>query len=520
MPLDGTPPFHLFELRRDADLAHAAAWPTHKAPVLVEHVRDTAVALLSDALPDRVPDIQRVLIGRRPDGANSGPTEQRVRLIPLPSIGHPHADLAIRRVLVQVPPGPLAEGDVLWGMAGRALFDRRTGEVEGTVLVAVPHDAMVERYTRSSRRWRSVTPVVLRPSQSTRPSGGRVVGGAPDLSGRADAERRVVAVLAAALRHAGVGASFRVRALQREPFVGHGSASWAFADGTRFPSACLWHVDLEFEAPVVGPLVLGDGRFLGLGVMEPVETRGAFVFDVEGGLAPGVDPAVLSRALRRAVMARAHAAMGLGRRDTLPLYFHGHAAAGERLPADRSVHLAFSVDPARSRLLIVPPHLVDGRSRPTRDEAEHFDVLERALAGLTELRAGPAGLLRLRPAPLDDQDPLLAPSTAFRSVTPYVVNRHGKRGRASDVVVDDVRRECDRRALPAPLDVRVLDFAGVDGVGLAARVELRFGTGIDGPLLLGKSRFLGGGLFEPVFLDARHTRHTSTPESVAPPPTP
>lgn len=29
----------------------------------------------------------------------------------------------------------------------------------------------------------------------------------------------------------------------------------------------LWHVMIEFVAPVDGPLVLGDGRFVGLGVM-------------------------------------------------------------------------------------------------------------------------------------------------------------------------------------------------------------------------------------------------------------
>ena len=38
----------------------------------------------------------------------------------------------------------------------------------------------------------------------------------------------------------------------------------------RFNSSQLFHVDIRFESAVAGPLAVGDGRWLGLGLMRPV----------------------------------------------------------------------------------------------------------------------------------------------------------------------------------------------------------------------------------------------------------
>ena len=46
-----------------------------------------------------------------------------------------------------------------------------------------------------------------------------------------------------------------------------------FADGSRFSRNALWHVKLRFHEATIGPLVIGDGRFCGLGLMEPVAYR-------------------------------------------------------------------------------------------------------------------------------------------------------------------------------------------------------------------------------------------------------
>jgi CRISPR-associated protein Csb2 len=73
----------------------------------------------------------------------------------------------------------------------------------------------------------------------------------------------------AALRHAGYNLDVLDIVVQREPFQSHGARAEAFAPGTRFTKERLWHVSLKFANPVQGPLVLGDGRFLGLGVFAP-----------------------------------------------------------------------------------------------------------------------------------------------------------------------------------------------------------------------------------------------------------
>lgn len=495
---DGTPTFHLFELRSESEPARSSPWATWRTTSLIEHVRDTALAALSGALPARKADIERVLKGRNGDGANVGRIEERVRFIPLPSIGHAHADQAIRRVLVQIPPGPLPENDVLWALSGRRFFDPQTGEIEGTTLAAATADEMVGRYRASSRRWASVTPLALGSALRRRIEPRRQREEAKSATERELEERAARHAVAHALRHAGIEAALVRAHVQREPFDAHGTRAERFADGTRFAKEALWHVEIEFDRDIRGPLVLGDGRFLGLGVMAPKSERGVFALDVEGGLRANVDTTALARALRRAVMARAQAILGTRGENELPSYFHGHGRDGDPLKRYGATHLAFSVDVPRSRLLVVPPHVLGGWLRPFREEASHLETLERALERFTELRAGSAGVLSLRASPLSPSDPLVRSSRVFRSVSDYVVSRHAKRTSAQEAVIADVRRECDRRNLPRPEVIRVTSIRGVAFVGVVARVELTFLVAVRGPLLLGKTRYLGGGLFQPV----------------------
>jgi CRISPR-associated protein Csb2 len=493
---DGSPTFHLFELRRESEPATSSPWAAWRAAALVEHVRDMAVDVLSRALPGRLADIERVLMGRRPDGTNTGPTDQRVRFVPLPSIGHEHADQSIRRVLVQVPPGSLAEGDVLWALSGRSFFDAATGELGDTILAASSADEMVTRYRASSRAWRSVTPLALASARRRGIEPARMREEAKSATERETEERAARHAVGQALRHAGVEASLVRAHVQREPFDCHGTRAERFAAGTRFPKETLWHVEIELDREIRGPLVLGDGRFLGLGVMAPRIEHGVFALNVEGGLRSDVDVNALARALRRAVLSRVQAVLRARTEIDIAAYFHGHASDGEPLRARRSTHLAFSVDVPRSRLLVVPPHVLDARERPFRDDVSHLETLARALEGFTVLRAGKAGLLSLRSAPISANDPLVRCSRVFRSVTDYVVARHAKRLSAAETVVLDVRRECGRIGIPAP-DVRVTEVRGVAGTGVVARVELIFAVAVRGPLLLGRTRYLGGGLLVP-----------------------
>jgi CRISPR-associated protein Csb2 len=357
---------------------------------------------------------------------------------------------------------------------------------------------MVGRYRATSRTWRSVTPLALGSASRRRIEPKRQREEFKPATEREAEERAARRAVAQALRHAGIEAALVRAHVQREPFDAHGTRVERFAEGTRFPKETLWHVEIEFEREIRGPLVLGDGRFLGLGVMAPKIDRGVFALNVEGELRADVDTTVLARALRRAVMARVQTILRSRGENDLPSYFHGHARDSGPLQPNRSRHLAFSVDVPRSRLLIVPPHALDGWHLPSREAASHFETLRRALEGFTELRAGNAGVLSLRVSPLSPSDPLLCSSRVFRSVSDYVVSLHEKRTSAEEAVIVDVRRECHRRTLPRPEEVRVTSIRGVARLGVLARVELIFLVSVHGPLLLGKTRHLGGGLFQPV----------------------
>jgi CRISPR-associated protein Csb2 len=295
------------------------------------------------------------------------------------------------------------------------------------------------------------------------------------------------------LRHAGVRTRADAIRVQREPFEANGQRVEAFAPGTRFAKERLWHVEVTFGAPIRGPLVIGDGRFVGLGVMAPAQRRqGVLLFEVEGGLASDAKPSEVARALRRAVMARVQE--GLERRTPMPAFFTGHEPGGLPAQTERSPHLTFVFDPQANRLLIIAPHVIERRN-PTSAEVANLLRLDDAVTGLRELRAGTSGLLVLRAGSVDAaSDPLFALSRTWTSVTPYQVTRHAKQGGAAEALNADVRAECRRRGLPEPR-VTTRELRGVPSVGLVGLADLTFEVAVEGPILLGRSRHFGGGLF-------------------------
>jgi CRISPR-associated protein Csb2 len=111
------------------------------------------------------------------------------------------------------------------------------------------------------------------------------------------------------------------------------------------------------------------------------------------------------------------------------------------------------------------------------------------------LRAGSAGCLTLQPTSIDaDVDLLFGTSRVWESVIPYQVTRHVKKVQAADVLSSNLRAECRRLGLPEP-QVSSFDLRGVSGVGLVGSARLTFAVAVNGPILLGKNRHLGGGLF-------------------------
>lgn len=274
------PSRQLYELR-DSNVGGAfAPWPLERAYELVVLLRDPAVERLKRAMPAHSADIDRVLVGRKPDGTNDCQPENRVRMIPLSSVGHIHADRQIRRVLVEVPPSCcLRPDDVQWAFSGLDIVAPDTGEALAT-LIRTDDEDFLRNYgvedDNAHRVWRTVTPAALPESAQRR----RIDPARRDEEAKAGMERKQEQVHAAAavcqaLRHAGVRLRPDVIRVQREPFEASGERAETFAEDTRFSKHRLWHVEVEFHEGIRGPLVIGDGRFLGLGIMAPVQGSSA-----------------------------------------------------------------------------------------------------------------------------------------------------------------------------------------------------------------------------------------------------
>lgn len=270
----------LFELRYLNDSQRFYPVRLEHAATVTKALRDLAAQRLT-AVPAYAELVDRLIVGRDTTDADRG---RRVRFIPLPSIGSRHADPSIRRMVVELPPDcPMSEADVRWALSGQRLpsigsLDTITGEVHGLRLIDSEDRRMLRYYLPAKRQrteksdgaqhWQTVTPVVL----PTRRRKGRIGGPA-----RVASERSAGIDVGNALRHAGITANVLAVNVQREPFSKRGRRVEAF-ESDRFETSRLYHVEIYFADPVRGPLVIGDGRWLGLGLLRPIsddDTAGA-----------------------------------------------------------------------------------------------------------------------------------------------------------------------------------------------------------------------------------------------------
>ena len=491
VPYDAPPACLVFALRGGDTRGGFASRRLGEAAGLVTEVRDQVATRLCETAPALAEDVARYLVGR---GATDADKAMRVRIVPLPSIGHPHADMAIRRLMVHVPQScPLRADDLAWAFAQVVWTD-----ADGVVLVDLQRmddDAMAERYERGGRCWRSVTPLALAAAQRRRIDPARGKEEAKDAAERVHEESRAVHAVQQALRHAGIADTLTAVRVQREPFDGHGERAEGFAACTRFPKEALWHVSMTFAASVAGPLLLGDGRYLGLGLMRSIDTMPeALAFAIKDGLAEDAAPALVAHAARRAMLARVQAVLPRGR--PLPRYVSGHEDDGTPARGGDHRHIAVVPDLPRRRLLFVAPNQLQRDGVAWREIAADHALLERGLEGMNVLRAGRAGRLTLAPAALEaERDPLFAPSRVWKSVSEYRVTRHRRRHDDEEELKADVLAELDRIGWPVPATVEVLATRRGSRGGLQGRLRLSFATAQTGPLMIGRTAHKGGGLF-------------------------
>jgi CRISPR-associated protein Csb2 len=491
---DSPPKRLLFDL-----LSEKVPWRLDRIVELTERVRDGAAQRLKEKLPEQADMLHGTIVGRR--NANDADKVARVRVTPLPSVGHRHVDHAIRRVLIEIPANcPIRADDVEWAFSGLLIVSNE-GEIlcelaKAVELGMLAHYGLEDEPTAVV--WQSVTPAALpqRVARRRIDPARRHTEAKPSAE-RANEESKAVVAVVQALRHAGVSARPQTVRVQREPFDLKGARTEAFAPGTRFAKEQLWHVEIAFAAPVGGPLILGDGRYLGLGLMEPLKDawRDVIVFSLQcDGRVAAADRAELLSAVRRALMA-----LSRDKKGDVSTLFSGHEADGGPAVSGshRHVFLAgadLDHDGRIDQLIVAAPWICDRSARPGRGERVAFD---RVASSLQVVRAGRLGAIRLGPPQVPSTgDALIGPSQLWASETPYCPTRHsGRREDLAEAIERDVISECARRRLPRP-EVEMLQVVGgPNGGHLSARARLRFSVAIEGPILLGRDSHAGGGLF-------------------------
>lgn len=461
---------------------------------ITELVRDHLSILLGNAYGQKL--VERIVVGR---GASEEDKRKRIVITPLPSIGSVHTDQAVRRVMITIPPNcPIPTEEVKWAAGSIHLGVSPDGELVDAnepQLVGASDLKMLHHYGigESARVWRTVTPVVV-------PSHGHqaLMKG----SDRVDHEKRIASSIRVSLRHAGIDTLIDGIRVQKEPFLKKGTKAGCFSIPARFEGRWRYHVQIVFAEPHSGPLILGDGRFLGLGLFAPARsmTRDIFVFQLPPEtIYPKEQSDQLLKSVRRALMSLARDK--IKSRKTIPKMFSGHEQDGTPSNSSgRHEHLFFAAydtnnDGFVEQILVLAPWLCDRSSTPSIRERRQFEDI---VSTLKWIQVPESGRVQLKPlSGIEQQYPLLLNTNVWISETPYTPTRHPKRGREAEGIRQDIWLECQRRGLPTP-EVEILRHEqGPKGGRPVAWIKLHFSTSLPGPLLLGRGSHYGSGLFRP-----------------------
>lgn len=212
-----------------------------------------------------------VLSGHEDDGR---PTrESHLAVVPLPNVGNQHADGSFRAVALVLPRDKGRELLTLrsvvsqWIADGGALYGAGFERCRVRITPGVgPWSENPKRWAGPASVWFSATPTVLR-------------GFPGDLfsskaSERTKAERKAYELVARSCVDSGLPRPVGIR-LSRDPLLVGADRADRYAryrpeKGAPTPQI---HIAVEFDEEVVGPVLLGSGRFFGYGLMAPVRDK-------------------------------------------------------------------------------------------------------------------------------------------------------------------------------------------------------------------------------------------------------
>jgi len=183
---------------------------------------------------------------------------RRIRVHPLPNVGHGYADGRIRRVMLTAPED-VDDGDwldVLHRLIGAELVPEGQTQPIGILTPVERQDPILAMYCGKAETWTTATPVVL-PGHDHR-------------RGRARPGRSVRRLL----RHAGIPEAMVESATMDPAGRLRGSEAPARYDRPRHLAKYpCQHMSIRWRTPVGGPLFLGAGSGYGLGLFLPTENR-------------------------------------------------------------------------------------------------------------------------------------------------------------------------------------------------------------------------------------------------------
>jgi len=255
--------------------------PVRRVATVAGMVRN-AVAAVADKLGHPKEWVDEHVLGHGDGKHGQATTRQRLMFLPLPSIT-PVGVSGIRRVLVVGWPGfDITPFRRL--LNGHYLIDEATTQPAAMLAHLATSDRSVSPFTKPSRMWITVTPVIL-PGYDD-PDGLRRKHRARALAGQVTADqqrqllqrldRRIDELIRKSFEHAGWTADALIGATLEYQKVGWlqgvdlaGQYSLPPLDYPKF------HVRVTFPRKVRGPIAIGAGRYRGLGVFAAVDDGGA-----------------------------------------------------------------------------------------------------------------------------------------------------------------------------------------------------------------------------------------------------
>ena len=250
-------------------------WQSTQSAGIAAAMRNTVMGHVDDPIPEEISGTDR----------NGIPTmDPHVAFIALPYAGFPHADGRILGIAVSMPKSLKGESRLAvlraigkWEDAGKtpkAESKRASLKIGNRTIHASrqfgPQPMVSLRqstWSRPSRRWISITPIAL-----PRHPGNLSKGSA---AARARAWKAAESAIASSCEHVRLPHPSSI-VMSHDPFAQGSSPSASYppfmqkgSDGDPVRRKLI-HASLVFEEKVKGPMMLGTGRFAGLGLMRPM----------------------------------------------------------------------------------------------------------------------------------------------------------------------------------------------------------------------------------------------------------